>query len=169
MIRLSFSKPEKYIFIAAFIIIISGLAYHFIIEPFFKKWNSIDAEIVAVKARLKENMHLLENKNTIIKEYNAYAGSPGNISGILSYIERQSESLGIKTADIRSMPVVKKELYREYLIELKIEGRFTAINKFMSRLIKAPMFITVKKFRFKTIAGTSSHLKGTLVLSKIVI
>lgn len=169
MNALNLSMRERYIFIAAFIVILSALACNFIIGPFFKKWKEIDNEIVIAKARLTEGRRLLRNKNAIIKEYALYAASAKEISGLLGYIQRQSESFGIKATDIRSMPAVKKKLYREYLVELQIEGRFTDVNRLVSQLVKSPIFITVKKFRFRTMAGTSSHLKGTLILSKIAI
>lgn len=169
MIRSSLSKREKYIFILTVVVVISALAYNFILGPSFKKWHSLNSEIAIEKARIRKGLRLLETQNTIINEYNTYATSLGNISEILSYIESQTEALGIKTANIRPMPVVQKGLYKEYIIELQIEGEFSDINKFVSLLIKPPIFITVEKFDFRRTEKTSSYLKGTLILSKLIV
>ena len=166
---MNLSKREKYIFIVTVAIIMSALAYNFIIEPIFKKWHSVNNEIIIEKTRLKKGLKLLDDRNTIINEYNTYAASLKNMSKILSYIEKEALSSGIKTANIRPRPVIQKELYKEYVIELQIEGTFSSINKFVSELINSPIFITVKRFDLRAVTGTSSYLKGTLILSKLII
>jgi len=169
MIRSGLSRREKYIFILTVVIVILAGVYNFILGPSFKKWHSLNSEIAIEKARVKKGLKLLETQNAIIDEYNSYVSSLGNISKILSYVERQSEALGIKTSNIRPRPVVQKGLYKEYIIELQIEGEFSDINKFVPLLIKSPIFISVKKFDFRNTGKTSSYLKGTLILSKLII
>jgi len=166
---MNLSRREKYIFIVTAAIIISALAYNFIIETFFKKWSSINNEITIKKARLGKGLRLLENRNAIINEYNTYTASLKDISKILGYMEKQALSSGIKTSNIKPRPVVQEGLYKEYVIELQIEGAFSAINSFASRLLKPPLFITIKRFDLRTAAGASSNLRGTLILSKLLI
>jgi Tfp pilus assembly protein PilO len=166
---MTFSKRERYIFIATLVVISLALAYNFIIEPFFKKWNSVDAEIVKKRTVLKKSLKLLDNRNDIIKEFNNYASSIKNISKILSYVEEKAISSGIKTSNIKPNPENQKGLYKEYIIELQIEGTFSAISKFLSALIKPPAFIAVKKFEVKTAIDAPSFFKGTIVLSKLII
>jgi Tfp pilus assembly protein PilO len=166
---MTFSKRERYIFIATLIVISLALAYNFIIEPFFKKWNSVNAEIVKKRAVLRKGLKLLDNRNDIIKEFNNYASSIKNISKILSYIEQKAVSSGIKTSNIKPSSAIQKGLYREYIIELQIEGPFSGINKFVSELINPPAFIAVKKFELRTATNTPNFFKGTIVLSKLII
>lgn len=166
---MNLSKRERYIFIATVALITAVLAYNFIIKPFFKNWNRVNNEIVTKKIALRRNLKLLEARNAIIKEYNTYAASSKNMSKILSYIEREAGSLGIKTANIRPMPAVQKEFYEDYVIELQIEGTFSAINRFLSQLIKSPAVLTIKKFSLRSVAENPSFFKGTLILSKLII
>ena len=169
MITFNLSKRERCIFISAVSIIILTLFYNFLFEPILKKWNTLNNEIVIKKTQFGKNLQLLKNRNKIISEYNTYASSVRNISKILSRIEREADSLGIKTYNIRPRPVIQKELYKEYIIELQIEGEFLNIDKFISQLAEPPLFITVVKFEFRKTAETSSYFKGTLLLSKLII
>jgi len=166
---MSISKREKSIIAITVTVIVSALLYNFAIEPFFKKWRNINNQILIKRTAIKKDLRLLENKNTIIAEYNACAESIKNISKILSYIEKKADSLGIKTENIKPRQVVQKEFYKEYVIELEIEAAFSAINKFVSELLASPTFITLKEFNLRTAKGTSSYFHGTLILSKLII
>lgn len=168
MIR-NLSKRERYILISAIIVIISAIFYNFIIEPIFRKWHYINNEIIITKARVRKNLKLLETQDTIINEYNTFASNLTNIPKILSYIEKEALLLEIKIANIKPHPVVRKEYYEEYIIELQIEGEFPNINRFISQLIKSPLFITVKKLDLRRTDEASLYLKGTIILSKIII
>ena len=168
MIR-NLSKRERYIFILAVIVVILAIFYNFILEPVFRKRRSLNNEIIITKARIRKSLKLLETQNTIINEYNTFTSNLTNISKILSYIEKEALLLEIKTANIRPRPVIKKEYYEEYIIELQIEGEFSNINKFISQLIKPPLFITVKKLDLRRVTETSPYLKGTIILSKLII
>ncbi|MBU4342545.1 MAG: type 4a pilus biogenesis protein PilO [Candidatus Omnitrophica bacterium] len=169
MIKLSFSKREKYILIATFAIIISALAYNFILEHTFKKWSSLNNEIVIKKTAIRNGLRLLETRNTIISEYSDYAVDPAGVSKILRYIEKKALSSEIKTANIRPRPVVQEELYKKYVIELQIEGEFSDINKFVSMLFKPPIFISLEKFDLRASETKSTRLKGTLILYTLAI
>lgn len=166
---ISLSKREKYIFIATVGFIAVAILYNFIFEPVFKKWSALNNEITAKKTRLNKEIRLLQKADSIIQEYNTYAKSSKNISKILNYIENLSDSLGIKTSNIKPGSEVQKEFWKEYSIEVQIEGQFSDIIKFLSELIKLPCFVTVQKFDFRTVAEDSDVFKGTLILYKIVI
>ncbi len=166
---MNISKREKSVLIITAAVIMSAFFFNFVIEPFFKTWKHVNNQILVKKTALKKDLRLLENRDAIIKEYNTYAGSANNMSDILGYIEKKADSLGIRTENIKPRPVVQKEFYKEYIIELEIEGAFSAINKFASELLKSPTFITLKKFNLRPAKGTSSYFQGTLILSKLII
>jgi len=166
---MNLSNREKYISIATIGIIALALAYSFLIEPLFKKWHSFNNKIIKNEIALKKGLKLLENRNDIIKEYNSYASSTRTFSRILSYIEKHALSAGVKTANIKPRPVIEKGYYKEYVIELQVEGTFSAINKFVSEIIESPLLVTIKKFDLRTSTDTPSTLKGTLILSKPLI
>lgn len=166
---MNFSRREKNIFLAAALIIAIGLVYNFIIEPFFKRWNSINSKVIAEKIRIKKGLRLLDDKDEIIKGYNLYASSVNNLSNILSYIEKEAAYLNIKTANIKPKPIIQNALYGEYIIEVQIEGSFSSINKFAANIIKPPAYLAIKKFDLRAEETPSPYLKGTLVVSKIII
>ncbi|MDP8230510.1 MAG: type 4a pilus biogenesis protein PilO [Candidatus Gorgyraea atricola] len=166
---MNISKREKYISIIATGVVVLALAYNFLIDPLFKKWHNFNNDIIKNEIALKKGLKLLENRNDIIKEYNSYASTTRTLSRILSYIEKHAISTGVKTANIKPRPVVEKGYYKEYVIELQVEGTFSAINKFASKIIEPPLLITIKKFDLRTPTDTPSTLKGTLILSKPLI
>ncbi len=165
------SKREKYLFIFTIVIIAGAVIYNFVLGSLFEKWTSLDNEIIAKKTALKKGLRLLEKRDAIVKKYNFYAKAPRNISNILSYIEKIAISFGIKTSDIKPRPVIRKDLYREYIIELQIQGSIDRINKFISELLKPPLFISIKRFdiRIPEANTSTSEVNGTLILSKFLI
>lgn len=166
---MTFSKREKHILIITAFILISALVYNFIMEPLVKKWQGINREILAKEIRFKKGSKLVSNRDVIIKEYKSCETSLKDISKILAYIETQSVSSGVKIAGMRPRPIVQKDFYQEYTIELQIEGTLGGINKFLSELIKSPVFVSLKKFDLRVLSENSSYLKGSLLLSKIII
>ena len=164
-------KREKYLFIFTVVIIASAVIYNFMLGPLFEKWTSLDNEVIAKKTVLKKGLRLLEKKDAIVKKYNFYAKTPKNISNILSHIEKKALSFDIKTSDVKPRTVIQKDIYGEYVIELQIQGSIDKINKFISELLKPPLFIAIKGFdiRMPEIEGFASEVNGTLTLSKIII
>ncbi|MDP2920764.1 MAG: type 4a pilus biogenesis protein PilO [Candidatus Omnitrophota bacterium] len=169
MIHVSLSKREKYIFIAALVFIGIAILYNFILEPGIKKWQSANGEMTAKKARLNKGIRLLERRETITREYNKYARSTKNISKILSYVEELANSMSIRTSNIKPGQGVERGLYKEYNIELQIEGQFPDIVKFLSELIKLPTLVTLKKCDFRSTPENPAVFKGTIILTKIII
>lgn len=169
MIPVEFSKREKHIFTATIIFIVVALLYNFIFEPGIKKWQAANSEITAKRAKMNKGIRLIERKEAIIQEYNKYAKSTKNMSKILSYTENMANSFNIKTSNIKPGQGIEKGFYKEYSIELQIEGQFSDIIKLLSELIKLPALITLKKCDFRTTSENSSIFKGTVILSKIII
>jgi len=169
MIPINFSKREKYIFILTIILIAAALLWNVIFEPGIRKWQALNNEIIAKETRMNKDIRLIEKRDSINQEYNRYAKYTSNISMILSDIERQADSFGIKTSNIKPGQAIEKGLYKEYAIELQIEGGMGDIIKFLSILIKTPTLAALKKFDFKLISQNPSVFKGTIILSKIII
>lgn len=146
-----------------------ALSYNFIFELGFKKWQALNNEITAKKAKMVKDIRLIKKRDFIIKEYDRYAKSVKNISMILSDVENQAYSFGIKTSDIKPGQTIEKAFYKEYSIELQIEGEMKDIIKFLSGLVKLPILAALKKFDFKIILRNPPVFKGTIILSKIII
>ena len=169
MMHIGLSKRERYIFGVTIIFIIGAFAYNFLFEPAFNKWQLLNRESAAKKVRFEKGIRLLQNRDSIIEEYNRYAKATKNISRILSHIENLANSLDIKTSNIRPGQAIERELYKEYNIELQIEGQFAVILRFLSELIKSPTFVTLKIFDFRISQENPDSFKGTIILSKIII
>lgn len=165
----TFSKRERYLFVIFFITMAFLLLYNYAIEPFLERWEYLDKQIILNRTRLTEIARLLKDRNPIVCEYNRHIVPFKNISDFISHIEKQSSSLGIITANLIPKPVIQQRFYREYIVELQIEGRQDAINQFVSNIVKPPVCINVKKFDLRSNTEHPLYLKGTLTLSKIVI
>ncbi|MDP2911677.1 MAG: type 4a pilus biogenesis protein PilO, partial [Candidatus Omnitrophota bacterium] len=64
---------------------------------------------------------------------------------------------------------IEKGLYKEYVIDLQIEGQMENIIKFVSQLEKLPTLVALKKFDFKLVSQNPPIFKGTIILSKILL
>lgn len=163
------SPRERYISAIAAAIVICAAVYNFIFEPFIAEWKGLNSEIELKKIRFIRNVKLLKEGDSIVKEYNAYKGPRLDLSNILDYIETQARTSGVKISNIRPRPVEQKELYKEYTAEIQIEGDFSAIDDFLSSIIKSRLFTSIKKFDFRMLEPDSSSLKGTLVLARLIL
>lgn len=169
MISVNLTKREKYIFVTAACFIGVAILYNFIFEPIMKKLHALDTEVFIKKFKFGKNLKLLEKRNAVIEEYNNYAKSSKHVPQILNYIENLAGSMAIKTSNIRPSSVRQAVFYKEYDIELQIEGGLPDIIKFLSELVKFPVFLTVKKFDFRTLSENPAFFKGSVILSKIII
>ena len=169
MLPINLSKREKYIFTATIVFVAMALLYNFLAEPCLKKWQFMNNEIEIKKARMNKGLRLLQRKNSIIEEYNKYAKTTNNISKVLNYMESLADSLGIKTSNIKPGQAIERGLYKEYVIDLQIEGQMENIIKFLSQLEKLPTSVALNKFDFKLISQNPSIFKGTVILSKILL
>ena len=169
MLYVKLSKRERYIFTATAVFIAAALLYNFIFEPAFKKWQLVNTEIEVKKARINKGIRLLENRNSIIEEYNKYAKSTKNISKLLNYMENLAGSLGIKTSNIKPGQAIDRDFFKEYSIELQIEGQLQDIVKLLSELVKLPTMAVLKKFDFRLVSQNPPIFKGTIIFSKILI
>jgi hypothetical protein len=166
---MNLTKREKSIFIITTVVVGAIILFNFAIEPFFKKWQGLNKEILAQEIKIQKGLKLLKNKDLIIKDYRVYASVVKDMSKLLGYVEKGALSAGIKTENIKPRPLIHKEIYEEYVIELQIEGTLESINKFISYLSKSPVFMTVKEFDIRAVTGVQKYFKGTLILSKIII
>lgn len=169
MIYEMLSKRERYIFVAAMAVIVLALTYNFVLEPFLKRWDYLNNEIIVKETEFRKAIKLLKARDSIVDEYSSYSSPIKKMSKILAYIEAQASSSGIKTDNVRPMPLVQKELYKEYVIELQVEGDFANINRFISNLINPPISISIKRFDLRKTSEGSSYLKGILTLSHLLI
>jgi len=110
----------------------------------------------------------LESKGIIIKDYDIYVTRVKDTSEVLGYLEKTTKKFGIKTSNIRPRTAVEKDLYKEYVVEIEIQGTLDEINDFISEIVKPPAFITVTRFDLRQVIETS-YLKGTLTLSKLLL
>lgn len=163
------SKREQYIFIGTIIAIACALLYNFVFDPLFKKVQTVNAEISLKKVKLAKAAILLQKRDSIVKEYNNYSKSSRDIPKILNYIENLSASFGLKTSNIKPGPGVNKGEYKEYIIEVEIQGRLPDIIKFLSELIKFPAMLFPQRFEYRASQENPDIFKGTVILSKVVI
>nr|MBU1327778.1 type 4a pilus biogenesis protein PilO [Candidatus Omnitrophota bacterium] len=169
MIPVNLSKREKCIFIITIIFTIIALLYNFIFKPGLMKLQILNNEITAKTAIMNKGIRLKDRKDSIIQEYNRYAKSTKNISKILSEVESYADSIGIKTSNIKPGQAMEMGFYKEYAVELQIEGGLKDIIKFLSELAKLPTLAVLKKFNFRLISQNPSIFKGTIIFSKIII
>ncbi|MFH1782740.1 MAG: type 4a pilus biogenesis protein PilO [Candidatus Omnitrophota bacterium] len=166
---LNISKREKHILIITIAVISAMILYNFIFEGILKKWDSVNDDIALKERALTRNIKLLEHKDEIVNEYKIYSSSLRNMSKILSYLENQAQSFGVKVANIRPRPVDKEDTHSKVVIELEVEGSFDSISRFTKELLKSPIFITLDRFDLKSSYNDITKFKGILTLNKIII
>lgn len=163
------SRREKSIFIVTMIFASLALVYNFIVEPAVRKWDDLNRDIYVKKVVLRKWARSVNHSREIIKRYTDYTSSFKGVSSVLNSIENQAAALGVTTTNIKPGPIRRKDVYGECEIELQIEGEVRSVQSFISTLIRPPIRLTLKKFDFRSKPENPAYLKGTLVLSKLII
>lgn len=166
------SKREKLILFATVGVIVFGVIYNFIIEPFLSKDESLNREINLNKSKLKKYAYLLSRKDDIRSKYNrlsqnlkrSEAGEDAFVNA-LTAIEEIAKASNVRLLDIRPQSQRSQEIDKEILIELRTEGSVENYLRFLYNLENSLSLLWVKKFQLNSKANTQ-NLGGNFSISQ---
>ncbi|MCM8781670.1 MAG: type 4a pilus biogenesis protein PilO [Candidatus Omnitrophica bacterium] len=169
-----FTKRERLFFIITLCIILGVLAYIFVLEPVYKKWNQLRLEAESARIRLFKDIKLLASKESLEKAYGRYKdyiqkeeNTGQEIASVLREIETTALNCGVKITSIKPKGEKQLKNYRKFTIELISEAKINQFLKFIYDLESSKKLLKVERLVLSLKGAQSDLLKGTLIIRKI--
>lgn len=171
------TKREKYTAFATFAIAIIALIYSFIIEPVSKRWRFFNSEIRSKTRTLERDLKIMANSKAIESDYAKFSkyvkiakSEEETIADILAYIENVSRNNSCFIINIKPAGTKSLGSHKELLIDLTAEANMAQFSKFLYDIENSKdMLLRVKRFNISSKYNQTGILKGTFLISKILI
>ena len=171
------TKRERYIALAAISIALTALIYNFVIEPIAKRWIHLNDEIESRISIFRKDSKLLSMYKTLEADYtkfSKYAKSTKReeeeLAAILTEIETISRNNSCLIASIKPLGTRKLPSYKEILIDATIEADIKQFSKFLYDIETSKnMILKVRRFTISSKSGQMDTLRGTFLISKILV
>jgi len=170
------NKREKNLLGATLLVVSSALLYKFIIDPIFSRWVNLNDEIESKINILKKDSGILSKYKILEAEYaelskyvKSAKGEKADASDILSYVENISKNDSCCIVNIKPIGTRNLSSYKEVLIDITVEATMEQFSKFLYDIENSKnMLLRVKQFNINSKTGQAGTLKGTFLVSKIL-
>ena len=171
------SPRERSIALAAVLFITVTIVYNFLIDPIAKGWQSLNGEMDAKASALKRDMSMLAARKTLESNYSAFSkyvksgkSEEEASAEVLTYLEKLSRDDACLILNIKPVSTKDFGAYKELLIDMSSEGSVSQFTKFLYDIENTRnMILKVRHFVLTSKAGQESALKGSFLISKIII
>ena len=170
------SKREKTILSICVILGVTAIAYSLIIEPFIMRWRTLNDQIESKIALLIKNTRLLKMHKALEAEYAKYHGfmeisedEEKELAKALGEIENVSAKSSCNIANIKPRASRKLGNYKEIFFEVTAEGSISELAQFLYEIETSREYLRIRHFTIMSKAGPPDKLKGTFLISKIIL
>lgn len=149
------SKKEKIGLVAAGIIMVAVLIDKLIINPVGIKFKRLGQQIALNEKKLSLDLHNILNKDLIEDKYKKYkdfvkknsVSDEESISNMLAEIESLARTAGVTLVDIKPQAAKQVDFYKEYAVEVTIDGQMEQIVAFLHKLNSSVQLFRAAKLR----------------------
>lgn len=171
------SKRERYAALAAFLFVFTVIVYNFAVDPIARQWQALNNEIMAKTAMLKKDLGVLASRKALEAEYvrfSKYLKQENNeeetIAEVLACVEKISRENSCQVINVKPMGTRDFGAYKEIMIDVNAEADARQFSKFFYDIENADsMILKVRRFTLTSKAGQPGILKGTFLISKVVV
>lgn len=147
-----------------------------IVEPINDRIQQINREINISEKQLGRDLRNLNQKEVITEEYQKYiqyvkkvGSDEEEVAKILVDIEELARKSRVYLVNIKPQSSKEIDFYKEYTIEINIEGEMEPIMNFLYHLNSSAQLLRAEKLRFNLGAKDSSIIKVSVLITKILI
>jgi Tfp pilus assembly protein PilO len=170
------TKRESTIFYISLSLLLFFILERLVFRQLANRLSSLSQEIQATETKLARGLRAQRQKDAILKEYKTFEdflklnGSDEEIvSAFLREIEKLSRDAGISITDIKPRSTKRVGLYKEYIIEVRLDATFKDLVKFLYRLNDSNFLIRVDKLSLNLTDEKSEILKISMVINGIAL
>ncbi len=171
------SKRERSIAIAAGLFVFAAIFYSLILDPISREWRSLNSEMLSKTASLTRDLKMIADRKSIEANYAKFEkyiksgkGEEESAAEALSYLENLSRADSCLILNIKPIGAKDAGGYKEISIDLSCEGSISEFTKFLYDIENTKdMILKIRHFVLTSKAGQEGALKGSLVVSKIIV
>jgi len=172
------SKRERYIALAAFLCVFLTAFYNFFLDPVLREWQALNSEIAIKTSALTNDLKMISERKSIEANYSKFekyiksgqGGEEESSAEVLSYLENLSRADSCLILNIKPLGTKDAGAYKEILIDLSSEGSISQFTKFLYDIENTKdMILKIRHFVLTSKAGQEGSLKGSLLVSKIIV
>ena len=170
------SKRERLVLYGAIFFISVALLDRLMLGPILSKVKSLNKEIQSQEALSKKSLHILAQKDRIIKEVNRYASYVAHAQSqeeeiifLLKEIEKMANKSSVYVIDIKSTGLVEEGILKKYLVKLNCEAQMEQLTKFFYDVENSNKLLKIEKYDIRPKTEGSSVLRCTASISKAVL
>lgn len=171
------SRKERTWLAVAVIIGLITLLDRIIITPTYKNILKLEQEINAAEAQLSNDQSVLNQKEDVTREYQKYVrytrrvarSDEEEMATLEETITAQADSFGVYVVNKKQPTVSETDYYREYHIEIEVEGEMESLVNFLHHLYKSEQLLRAEKITLSLKGKDSLVVKATISITKISI
>lgn len=170
------SKRERLIFNVAFVFISLTILDRLIIYPVISKMKSLDKEIIEETSRIKRDLHIVAQKERIIKEssnYTRYSMQDLSTEEVTTLLLKEIGDIASKTSvyliDIKPTGIKEEEVYIRYFVNINCEAQMEHIMQFIYDIENSNNLLKIDKYNISPKSADSSVARCKMTISKTAI
>jgi hypothetical protein len=174
---LNLSKRERTAVFGLFLFLAFAFLVHFVMEPVANRWQALHQESKTKLELFRRDLKILASRPILEKKCAKYAeyfkpekNEGEAVAEAMEYLESVSQKDACLIMNIK--PVGSKDFgtYKEVYIDVNSEGDTQAFSKFLYDVENtSPMILKVRRFTLGAKFGQTGALKGTFLISRVVI
>ncbi|MDD5428423.1 MAG: hypothetical protein PHI58_04195 [Candidatus Omnitrophica bacterium] len=177
MLMKNMNKRERVIAIATVSFVSLAILYSFVLDPVLRGWQGLNNEMRSKAAVLKKDLAMLASRKTLEANYEKFSkyvmsgkSEEETVSEALSYLENLSRADSCVLQNIKPIGTKDYGTYKELLIDLTCDGSISQFTKFLYDIENTKnMILKVRHFILTSKAGQEGALKGSFLISKVII
>ena len=170
------SKRERIIFYVTLGVVSLIILDRLIIYPVLWKMKSLDEGIREEQAQIKRDLHILAQKERMLKEaekYAAYSIEDLSTEEVTTLLLKEIGDLANQTSvyliDLKPTGLKEEDVYRKYLVSLSCEAQMEQIIGFMYNVEDSNSLLKIEKYNISQKSEDSSIARCSMVISKTAI
>lgn len=176
MFLVRFSKKEKRGIYIAIIFISLAFLDRLVVSPINGKIQQINRDIKLSEKQLGQYLRYLLQKERVSKEYQKYlqfvekiGSDEEEVAKIIGEIEELARRTKIYLVDIKPQSPKEIDFYKEYTVEIEIEGRLEPIVNFLYQINNSLQLLRAEKLRITLKEKEADVIKSSMLITKILI
>lgn len=170
------SRKEKIGLSLALAVMVVAFLDRLIISPIRGRISQINQNIQISEKQLAHDLRNLHQKDQIEQAFQKYVGyversgsDEEEVAKILGEIESLSRQSGVYLADMKPQAPKAVDFYKEYTIEIEVEGEMIPITTFLHQLNTSKQLLRIKKLRLASKEEGDKVLKSSMVITKVLV
>ena len=170
------SRKERVGLSLALAFILVAFLDRLIVSPIRNRVRQINQSIHISEKQLAHDLRNVRQKDQIEKEFEKFVGyversgsDEEEVAKILGEIESLARQSGIYLVDMKPQAPKDIDFYREYTIEIEVEGEMIQLTQFLHQLNISPQLLRIKKLRLTSKEEGQTGLKSSMVITKVLV